>query len=487
MHRQSAESTTHQTQSRLMAQLDQAYLRPAHVVESNASIVQVCQVFEQRRCTSVLVRGRPDGAPGNDEMGIFTATSLHQVVLDGRPLDSLCVGEWARYPVFTVASTATMGDAMALLLRHRVHRLVVLGEQGEVLGLLRALDLFSFVANQSHLLGVQIEQAQTLEALSQAAGGMTALVAALNEGGMRMELMCRLVQQLNARLFERAWEMIAPPELVANSCLFVMGSEGRGEQLLKTDQDNGLVLRDSYTAPPDLAQICERFSEALASFGYPPCPGNIMLSNQEWRDSVRGFGQKVRQWLLTPQQDSLMHLAIFLDAHAVAGDSSLLAQVRGELQALRMDNAAHIARFASIVEAFTASVPWWRRVFGLGPATNLSIKKAGIFPIVHGVRSLSLAEGVHATSTAERLLELQKKQVLDAQMAQALRESLEFFLGLRLQAGLDEISSGTKITGNVAPEHLSRLERQRLQGALDVVQRFVGEVLQQRLRLDLAR
>jgi CBS domain-containing protein len=77
--------------------------------------------------------------------------------------------------------------------------------------------------------------------------------------------------------------MVAPAELVDNSCLFVMGSEGRGEQLLKTDQDNGLVLRDGYAPPPDLAAICQRFSEVLASFGYPECPGGIMVSNPDWR------------------------------------------------------------------------------------------------------------------------------------------------------------------------------------------------------------
>jgi CBS domain-containing protein len=94
------------------------------------------------------------------------------------------------------------------------------------------------------------------------------------------------VQQLNARLFERAWHMIAPPELVANSCLFVMGSEGRGEQLLKTDQDNGLVLRDGYAPPPDLQDICTRFSDALQSLWLPAVPGRHHGQQPAWRMSA---------------------------------------------------------------------------------------------------------------------------------------------------------------------------------------------------------
>ena len=81
--------------------------------------------------------------------------------------------------------------------------------------------------------------------------------------------MARLVQELNAKLFERAWQLIAPAELVANSCLFVMGSEGRGEQLLKTDQDNGLILRDGYAPPANLDAMCQQFSDALARFRLP--------------------------------------------------------------------------------------------------------------------------------------------------------------------------------------------------------------------------
>lgn len=163
-----------------------------------------------------------------------------------------------------------------------MHRLTVLGHDGRVLGILEALDLFSYLSNHSHLITMQVEQAQDLDALARAAAQIA-----------------QLVQQLNARLFERAWQMIAPPEVVANTCLFVMGSEGRGEQLLKTDQDNGLLLRNpdsGWTPPADLPALCERFADALARFGYPPCPGGIMLRNPDWRGTVADWAQHVRGW-----------------------------------------------------------------------------------------------------------------------------------------------------------------------------------------------
>ncbi len=298
-------SDRHERQSLTLARVDEAYLRPAHMVDASTDIVSVVRVFQERRTTSVLVTGMPDG-----QLGIFTNTTLQRAILDSRPLNQLPVGELTSSPVVTVRAADQLGDAMALLLRERVHRLVVV-DGDKVLGILEALDLFSFLANHSHLITVQIEQARNVEDLAQAAAQITRLIAALHRGGTRMGLMATLVQQLNARLFERAWTMVAPPELLANSCLFVMGSEGRGEQLLKTDQDNGLLLRDSYAPPADLQNICQRFSDVLTSFGYPQCPGKIMLNNTLWRGTVTEFGQRVRQWLLMPDADGLMNLAIF--------------------------------------------------------------------------------------------------------------------------------------------------------------------------------
>lgn len=473
----------HELQSLTLARVDQAYLRPAHTVDAGTDIVSVVRLFQAQRTTNVLVTGL-NNVPGGG-LGIFTNTSLQRAILDGRPLDQLAVGELASGPVVTVRPSDQLGDAMALLLRQRVHRLVVVEDNGQVRGILEALDLFSFLANHSHLITVQIEHAQDLPALAQAAAQITRLISALHRGGTRIGLMAKLVQQLNARLFERAWHMVAPADLVDNSCLFVMGSEGRGEQLLKTDQDNGLVLRDGYVPPPDLEAICQHFSEVLASFGYPECPGRIMVSNPDWRGTVSTLSQRVRQWLMQPVGDSLMQLAIFLDAHAVAGDAALLAVVRESVAAQAIDNDVVLARFASAVDNFGGPAGWWSRLFGLGDEGRaISLKKAGIFPIVHGVRSLALARRVAATGTAERIAALVEGGVLDAALGDELVQSLHFLMGLRLQAGLAELDTGRQVTGNVDPERLSSLERDLLKDALAVVKRFKA-LLHQRLRLDL--
>lgn len=448
-----------------LSRVGEAFLRPVHSVDAATDILSVVRLMREQRTSSVVVLDAVGG-----RKGIFSRTLLQQAILDGRPLQTMPVGDWARYPLIEIRSTELLGDAMATMLRHRIHRLVV-EEGGQMLGVLEALDLLSYLSNQSHIVTLQIEQARDLDSLASAAAQITKVIALLFRSGSRVELIARLVQQLNARLFERAWQLIAPPDLVANSCLFVMGSEGRGEQLLKTDQDNGLILRDGYEPPADLPAICERFSAALGVFGYPPCPGGIMLSNPAWRMSEADFAQTARRWLALPEPDSLMNLAIFMDAHAVSGDAHLLEGVRGSLMQMATDNDALLARFASAIDLFSSSQGWWNRLLG-DAAQQMNLKKEGIFPLVHGVRSLALAARVTATSTAERIEALVQRGDLSAQMGRELTESLHFFMTLRLQAGLAELDRQQPVSGAMDVKTLNTFERDLLKDTLDVVKRF---------------
>lgn len=475
----SQRQSQHELQSLTLSRVDEAFVRPAQTVDADTDLLTVVRLFQEHRTSNVLVR---DTLSEPVRLGIFTATALQRAILLGVPLAQQKVGDLTRYALITVRPSDQVGDALAMMLKHRVHRVVV-AEGARIHGVLEALDVFSFLSNHSHLITVQVEAADTLDALAQAAILITRMVTSLYRSGTRVSLIARLVQDLNARLFERAWQLIAPPDLVANSCLFVMGSEGRGEQLLKTDQDNGLVLRDGYTPPDNLDAICQAFSAALETFGYPECPGHIMVSNPMWRKSATEFAQMVQQWLLMPDPDSLMNLAIFLDAHAVCGDANLLAQARQALMRLATDNDAMLARFASAIDAFGNSQGWWNRLLGLGESTGLHIKKEGLFPLVHGVRSMALAEHLSETSTATRVDALVARGVLSPELGADLTQSLQFLMGLKLKAGLTELETQRPVSGAVEVTKLSSLERDLLKDALGVVKQFKA-LMHYRFKLD---
>jgi CBS domain-containing protein len=471
----------HELQSLAMARVDAAFIHPPHYVEAQTSVLDVVKIFQEQRIGSVLVRDARTTPPG---LGIFTGTGVQKAVLHGTPLDVLPVGDLANFSLIAVRPGDLMGDALATMIKHKVRRVLV-AEGEQVVGVLEALDLFGFLSNQSYQINEQILVAKDIGALKAAADQITRLIAMLHRSGTKVNMIARLVQELNLRLFERTWQFIAPADLRANSCLFVMGSEGRGEQLLKTDQDNGLVLRDGYVCSVDLEEVCRQFSSALADFGYPACPGNIMISNPHWRQSVSEFSQMVRMWSVTASPDSLMELAIFLDAHAVCGDTQLLETVRSSVFDLTAGNDAMLARFASAINFFGSSHGWWSRLLTLGEkeGEKLDLKKAGTFPLVHGIRSLALANRLSAVTTVGRIEALAANGKLPEKLAADLIDSLHFFMGLKLKIGLQEIDTGHAVSGGIQMEKLSSLDRDLLKDTLGVVKLF-KTLLTQRFHLE---
>jgi CBS domain-containing protein len=265
-----------------------------------------------------------------------------------------------------------------------------------------------------------------------------------------------------------------------------MGSEGRGEQILKTDQDNGLVLDNGSVDPATVDQACQRFSEALRAFGYPECPGGIMVSNPSWRQPVDDFSRTVRRWLLTPDAEGLMSLAIFLDARPVCGDPALLERVRGEIFDLTAGSDAMLGRFAAAIDAFSDTSGWWNRWLPNADhgKPSIDIKKLGLFPLVHGVRSLALQLSVRETRTVDRVDALRAAGVLSPAAACDIMDSLRFFMELKLKTGLAETQQDPSASNSVRRDQLGALDRSLLDAALGVVKQFKA-MLRLRFHLDV--
>ncbi len=455
--------------SLVTARIRDTFVRKPLYVDGALDLVSVCRALSAQRATHALVQ---DGA----RLGIFTTTDLRDALLRDTPPQQLPVREVARFELIEVQADAEVFEALWLMVQHRVHRLLV-RDGDQVLGVLGQLDLVSFVANHSHIVAQQIDHAASVADLRAAAERIDQVVALLHGSGIRIERITRLVTELNRRLFARLWALIAPADLVAHSCLLVMGSEGRGEQILKTDQDNALLLRDGFDCP-DLADVATRFNAALAEFGYPPCPGGIMLTTPLWRQPLAAFRDTLRGWLHGHDADGPMNLAIFFDAAAVAGDDSLLRAARDHLDLLLSGQDQYLARFAAPADQFSEAGSWWTRLTTKRDDAPLDLKKLGTFPIVHGVRALALQYGVREQGTAARLKALQAAGHIDEGLARDLLDALHFLMALRLSHQLRQRAEGAQPGNEVRASDLGALEREPLHDALAIVKRFRGFVRQ---------
>ena len=178
--------------SLVTARVRDTIIRKPFYVDGALDLVSVCRQLQQQGLTHALVR---DVQGGVERLGIFTTTDLRDALLRPEPPMQLAVREVARFGLVDIHPDAELFEALWLMVRHRVHRLVV-RDGDRVLGLLGQLDLVSFVANHSHIVALQIEEATSVADLKAAAARIDATVALMHDGGIKVERIAKLVGEL---------------------------------------------------------------------------------------------------------------------------------------------------------------------------------------------------------------------------------------------------------------------------------------------------
>jgi CBS domain-containing protein len=273
-------------------------------------------------------------------------------------------------------------------------------------------------------------------------------------------------------MYRKVFEMVVPESLQKECALIVMGSEGRGEQILRTDQDNGVIIQDGVDEAA-FEPYMIRFNEYLLRLGFPKCSGNVMVSNPYWRHNVAGYKKLISEWITTFNDEALMGLSIFLDAHCVAGDETLLAQCRDYLFEHFEGRSDILAHAAKAVLAFDTPLTLFSG-FVLGRAeheSELDIKKGGIFAILHGVRILALEHKIERTNTTERIKELNNLGLFDKRFASELIEAYDTLLSIRLHFMLSQHHLNEE-QNYINPKMLTKVERDLLKDAFKIVNMF---------------
>ncbi len=446
----------------MVARVSDSYLHPPCILPPETPLVEGLRRSVAAKSSSMVVQR-------GDEYGIITDSDIKQWLASGTIDLEASVASLARFPMIAVEADDFLFNVYLLLIQRNIKRVGVLRE-GQLVGMLEQIDVLSYFANHSHLVTVKIEKAKTLDALREASLDYLNIVRKLYAQGVKARYIAKLVSEINRKVFVRLFEMILPEALQESCALIVMGSEGRGEQIVRTDQDNGLIIRDGEDVEAYRPYL-ERLSETLVSFGYPACEGNIMVSNPYWSQSQSDYRQKIDRWIDTPEMESFMEFSIFFDAQCVAGDASLLDELKTHLIArINTGNDVYMAHFAKLTTLFETPVGFFSTF--LHRDREIDLKKAGIFPIVQGIRSLSLREGVHELSTVERIKKLSEAAILAPDQAKELVEAFEVLFYLRLKQQLEALRSDTTPTNTVITDHLSKIQRDLLKDALQIVEQF---------------
>ncbi len=420
----------------------------------------------------VCVAGNP--------VGILTDRDLrNKVVARGIDPGTLTVANVMNSPLITISEDEYLFEALHRISHQHIHRLVVTGSGGELAGIITDSDILRVQTQSPQLLLREIEEALTLEDLKGLHLRVQGLVRHLIGTGVHIRDMVRLIAHLNDRVVIRLVDLLRAGRFagLTEQCAFlVLGSEGRSEQTLTTDQDNALVYADGLAAS-DVRQL-EEFSrviiDSLIEIGVPACPGGTMAKNAQWRRTLDEWKSELDRWFSTPTSEYIINISMFSDLRMLRGDHSLERELKVHITGRLQRNDLYLGHMVANLLRFGVPLGWFGRIKTEkgAHAGRIDLKKAGIFAITEGVKILALGHGVQETGTAQRIEQLTEQSIFTKKEADDLTASFYALVHFRLRSQVDAISSGRQPDNRITLTALNRMEQERLKAALEGVRSF---------------
>ncbi len=446
----------------LMARVSDMFLHKACVVQKDESIFSALSKQEKLKAHVIIVKDE-------NEYSIVTDTDLRKHVLLGGADVKDEIVSIATKGLISIDYADFLFNALLIMTQNEIKRVVVMKNK-EVFGVLEQLDLLSYFANHSHLVAVQIDKAQNIEDLKILQADMKNIIITLRAKGVKVRYITKLISTLNIKVYKKVFDMCVDDELKKDCALVVMGSEGREEQTLKSDQDNALIIRDGVDVKL-YEEPMMKLNSFLLELGFPKCPGNVMVSNEFWRRNESGYKELIAGWTQSMSEADVQNLSIFLDAKCVAGDEKLLSSLIHHLHQhfhQRTDVLAHIAK--AVLNFETPLSMFSGFVLEKEQQNRLDLKKGGLFALVHGIRTMCLEYEITQTNTIERIKELNNKGIIDKNFATELIESFDTLSSIRLKATLEAKSLDE--SNYINPQSLEKIQRDLLKDSFKIINKF---------------
>jgi CBS domain-containing protein len=459
-------------QQSLTSPLSSIIRRPPITCSAETSVRNVLEKMKELRLGSMIAvdnEGRP--------LGIMTLPDvLSRIALPQSDLDQPVIN------VMTTQLTAmdphVLAQEAALLMAKEGIRHVLVVDNEKLVGVVSEKDLFALQRVGLVQIGTTIRQANQIEELQQTASDIRSMAHNMMAQGVAAEHLTQFISAFNdlltARIIELELAKISSDSIAAscNFCWLALGSEGRLEQTLNTDQDNALIFSvpEGFTADQvraDFLPIALRINETLALCGFPLCKGKIMASNPQWCLSLDEWKRTFTSWITHSTQESLLNSSIFFDFRALFGDKSLADKLREWLLNIASDNGRFLRQLAEAAMNFRPPLGVVRD-FVVGKEKKLDLKLNGITPFVNTARIFSLANGIPSSGTLQRLRASGSKMNIPEAEIEAWIDSFLFIQVLRLRHHDEEKAKGISddaLDNLIDPEQLNELDRRILKEA----------------------
>jgi CBS domain-containing protein len=420
---------------------------------------------------------------GRRPLGVFTLIDLmERVVLPGVALSTPVAEVMSACPVL-VDELTTAQDGLGLMASRGFHQLLVV-QGGELTGIVTERDLFGLQRVTMRNVTQSIRLARDVPALRRCVDDIQSLTENLLAQGAAAEPLTHTITALNDALTQRLFELLLPqfPRVAPLSwCWLAVGSEGRREQTVATDQDNAIVFRatthDVEPARKALLEFARAANHALAELGFPLCVGNIMAGNPDCCLTLEEWRARFASWMREPTPTALLGANIFFDFRALFGDGTLATTLRQWLDATSGENKLFLRML--VANALQAEAPLgWIRTFRTDAGETIDLKTHGTRIFVDAARAFALALGIPETNTAQRIRVAGRRLAREERDITATVDAYQFLqlLRLRVQRGGLDAAAAVEAPADRGPGAPNRLDPYALN---ELDQRMLREAFRQ--------
>jgi len=455
--------------SLMNTELSHFYKSPVAAIEVNASIQDAAIEMSNLGFSCLIV------TENQLPVGIVTDKDIRQrCVAQGLELNTE-IRKIMTAEMSTIDHHHNAYDALIKMTSQHIHHLPVT-KNDQLIGMVTVTDLM----NQEGLNAVNfasiIRKAKTVDELAKISEMLPKLQIRMAKLGSTADHVGKTISAITMaftiRLIKMTEEKLGQAP-VAYAWL-AAGSQARQEQFAHSDQDNALII--SNDMKPEHEQWFIDFShficDGLAACGFVYCPGNVMATNQKWRQKQSVWNHYFSQWITVPDPKALMHASIFFDLNTIYGDSSLLQQVRANMLATTKNNTLFLAHLSRNALQLKPPLGFFRDFVLTQNGNNeasLDLKHNGIAPIVDLARIYALAEGITVVNTIERIKQAAGTPSLTKSSAANLIDAFEFLGLLRSSHQAQQLQAGNPPDNYLHPKEISRLEREHLKDAFKVI------------------
>ncbi|KHD25464.1 cyclic nucleotide-binding protein [Vibrio caribbeanicus] len=378
--------------------------------------------------------------------------------------------------VISLDHNAYVYEAMLTMLRYNVHHLPVLKDKKPI-GIIEATDIVRYESQNSLLLVSSIFQQQSIEELATLSEQVKdSFVRLVNEDanshmvGSAMSVIGRSFKQ---RIIELAEEELGEPPIPY--CFVALGSMGRDEQLLVTDQDNAIILDNTFVKQEHdayFAELAKRVCDGLDKCGYTYCTGDIMATNPDWRMTRTEWEECFADWIDDPNPKALLNASIFFDLDGVYGRLKWAEQLNGFIVRRARKNNRFLACLARNAMNRTPPLGFFKDFVMEKDGqhkNSINLKRRGTAPLADLIRVHALAVGSRSKNSFERLDDIQEAGILPKGKARDLSDALEFISMVRIRHQAFDVENQIDPDNNIEPENLSDFERRNLKDAFQIL------------------